>query len=195
MANATFISYVNGMAPENAGTSALRLGKAMSLLANSARFPFRAPSLDEKLHVYPPQGMRISEMKPERVIVYLMNGKTECHEDNEKLPPEQYVALLVQLFRLRSNDQKDAIDGGLRLRGLTMSSFLEKHVKPSLRQIVMKMELESVERAEMIEGNPASKFPAATEFATPRFLAELRGRSNQEAVKSFFEKGPGFLGC
>lgn len=192
MANGTTISYVNGISPENAGTSALRLGKAMSLLANSARFPFRAPSLDEKLRVYPPQDMPVSAMKPERVIIFLMDGKTDYHEP---IKPETYVALLVQFFRLRSNGQKDAIDAGLEFRGLTMTSFLEKHVKPSLRQIAMKMELETVERAEMTGSSLASKFPSATEFATPRFLAELRGRSNQEAVKSFFEKGPAFLGC
>ncbi len=192
MANGAAISYVNGMAPENAGKRALMLGKVLKLCANSARFPFRAPSLDEKLRVYPPQDMPISEMKPERVIIFLMNGKTEC---GEPIKPETYVALLVQFFRLRSNGQKDAIDGGIELRGLTMQSFLEKHVKPSLRQIAMKMELETIERAEMVEGRLSSKIPFATEFATPEFLKEMRRMSNPEAVKGFFEKRPVFLGC
>jgi hypothetical protein len=190
MSGAT-IAYVNGIGPENAGKRTLMLGKVMELRANAARFPFKAPSLDEKVRVYPHNDMPISEMKSERLIISLMEGKTEYHEP---LSPERYVAMLVQLFKLHSNGQKDAIKGGLELRDLTMGSFLEKHVKPRLLEIAMKMELETVARAEMVEGRLSATVPSATEFATPDFLKEMRRISNPEAVKKFFEKGPGFLG-
>lgn len=135
------VAYVDGMAPANADFRALAMGRLMSGRAREGRFPFKAPHLDEGYLANSLRDAPISQMKPERLIICLMGGKTE---HNGQIPPEKYVAMLAQLFRLSSNGKAAEVEAGLRLQRLDAASFLEKHVKPKLREIAMEMDLPAV---------------------------------------------------